>query len=236
MMRVSNHRLRLRLLGTALAASALSGCFLNADALPPNNVRSLDQLYHSLMRLQPAVIEPQVETITMIHKVNFTYGEGRLSQAEDDRLMRFIQESAADRKSRVEIDGPRKAAGRHDILTAARIAAIAEKLSAMGIDAGVAARPVESLAKPDDAIVVTITRAMVIEADCGVPKTIYGPRPTHIWSCTTSAALGRMVVDPMDLERGRPLGPGDGEQQTLGVQRYRTDQIKQPKADSTSGG
>ena len=236
MMNISTHRLHLRLLGTVLAASTLSGCFLNPDAMPPNDVRSVDRLYHSLIRLQPAVVEPQVETITMIHKVNFTYGEDFLSRAEDEELVRFLQESAADRKSRIEIDGPRKAAGRHDILTAARMAAIAEKLSAMGISAEIAAHPVQSMTKSDDAIVVTITRAMVIEPDCEVPKTIYSPRPTHVWSCSTATALGRMVVDPLDLASGRPLGPGDGDQQVLGVQRYRQDKVKALKNETTAGG
>lgn len=228
------HTLRFRMLGSALALAALSGCFLNPDAMPPTETVVTHQFYHSLMRLQPAIVEPQAETITMIHKVSFAFGEDDLSAGEAERLTRFLQASAADRKSRVRIDGPRKAAGRHDILTAARIASIAARLTEMGAHAEVAARPIESLTKPEDAIVVTVTRAMVIEPDCNVPKTIYTPRPTHIWTCSSAVALGRMVADPLDLARGRTLAPGDGETLAAGVERYRADKIKELDDEPTS--
>lgn len=226
------HLRRLIVLGAA--AAFLSGCFLNPDALPPNDTRSLDQLYHSAMRLQPSIVEPQIETVTMFHSAKFSFGEDTLSEAETERLVKFLQKSDANRKARIEIDGPRKAAGKHDILTAARIAAIADRLSTLGISAQISSRPIESLAKPEDAIVVSVTRAMIIEPDCDVPKTIYGPRPTHIWSCSNATALGRMVADPLDLERGRALAPGDGETLAAGIKRYREDEIKELDEEETS--
>lgn len=223
-----------RALGAVLAAGALSGCFLNPDAMPPNNVRQVDQLYHSFIRLQPAVVEPQVETVTMIHRVAFAYGVDAIEDREAARLDAFLAEVGADSRSRVEVDGPRRAGGAHDLMTAARLDAIVERLSAKGLQAAVPSRSIEALNRPEDAIVVTVTRAMVIEPDCEVPKTIYGPRPTNVWSCTSSVALGRMVADPLDLERGRTLGPGDGEALSLGVTRYRTGEIKPLKTESTN--
>ena len=234
MMLTPKHTFRLRLMGTALAMATLSGCFLNPDALPPTETVWSHQFYHSLIRLQPAVVEPQVETVTLIHEVAFAFGEDALSAHETEQLTKFLQDSAADRRSRIRIDGPRKAAGKHDILTAARIANIAAKLSDMGIQSEVAPRPIDSLVKSDDAIVVALTRAMVIEPDCAVPKTIYGPRPTHIWTCTTAVALGRMVADPLDLERGRPQDPGDAEALSLGVERYRDGKVTPLTSQSTS--
>ncbi len=229
------HTVRFPALWSALAATVLSGCFLNADSMPPNEVVSTHQLYNSLLQLAPAVVDPQAEIITMIHKTNFAFGEDELNGAETARLAKFLSDTAADRLTRIEINGPRKAAGKHDVLTAARIASISENLSGMGLNPAIAARPLESMTVSSDAIVVTVTRAMVIEPDCDVPKSIYTPRPTHIWSCSNTAVLGRMIADPLDLERGRPQGPGDAEALALGMQRYRVGKTKEIKGQSVSG-
>ena len=214
----------------------LSGCMLlNPDARPPTETVPSHQLYHSAMRLQPPVVRPQVETVAVLHTVRFAYGSDTPSPAEAERLAAFLNETRAGERARIAIDGPRKAAGRFDVLTEARIAAVTDAIADRGLAAEVARRPIESLARPEDAIVVTVTRAMVIEPDCAVPKTIYGPRPTHIWSCSTVTALGRMVVDPLDLQRGRTLAPGDGHTLAKGVERYRNDQIKPLKIETTEG-
>jgi type IV pilus biogenesis protein CpaD/CtpE len=229
------HTFRIRVLLPALAATTLSGCFLNPDTLPPNQVVPTHQLYNSLLRLAPAVVEPQAETITLIHKTNFAYGDDELNDNEVARLTKFLQDTGADRLTRIEVNGPRKAAGKHDLLTAARLASISERLSDLGLNPTIAARPIDSMTVPSDAVVVTVTRAMVIEPDCEVPKTIYGPRPTHIWSCASTAVLGKMIVDPLDLERGRPQGPGDGEALAPGMARYRAGKITPIKNQSATG-
>jgi pilus assembly protein CpaD len=225
-----------KLVASVTASLTLSGCFLNPDAMPPNDVRQTDQFYHSLLRLQQKVVEPQIEAVTMLHEVSFNFGEDKLSVDEMDRLAVFIAESKLDPHSRVSVDGPRKQSGSYDILTKARIDAIAAELREMGVRAQESPKPINSLAKPDEAIVVTVTRVMLIEPDCDVPKTIYGPRPTHVWSCSNAVALGRMVADPMDLHRGRTLGPADGETMARAIERYRTDKVKPLKGESTTGG
>ncbi len=219
------HTLRFRVLSAALATTILSGCFLNTDGMPPNEVVQSHRLYNSLLSLAPAIVEPQVEVITVIHKTNFAFGDDELNVSEIARLTKFLQGTGTDRQTRVEINGPRKAAGNHDVLTAARIASISEQLSDLGIRSAISARPIDSMTVPSDSIVVTVTRAMIIEPDCEVPKTIYGPRPTHIWSCANTVVLGRMVVNPLDLKRGRPQGPGDGEALAPGIARYRAGKI-----------
>ncbi len=234
MMFVSTRTFRFRSLYVTLASAMLSGCFLNPDSMPPNEVVPLHQLYNSMLSLAPAVVEPQAEIITMIHKTNFAFGADDLSDSEMVRLKKFLQDTGADRTTRIEISGPRKAAGKHDVLTAARIGSISTSLSNQGMRPAVASHPIDSMTVPDDAIVVTVTRAMVIEPDCNVPKTIYGPRPTHIWSCSNTAVLGRMIVDPLDLERGRPQGPGDGEALAPGIARYRAGKIKEIKSQSVT--
>ena len=224
---------RLAVLGAVPAL--LSGCFLNPDAMPPTKTVTTHQLYHSLIRLQPSVVRPQVETVEILHTVRFAFGSDALTPSEAERLVQFLRETRAGDQARIAIDGPRKAAGRFDILTEARLAAITDAIAGQGLAAEVARRPVESLARPQDAIIVTVSRAMVVEPDCDVPKTIYGPRPTHIWGCSNSVALGRMVVDPQDLDRGRTLAPADGHTLAKGVERYRNDAIKPLKTESTEG-
>ncbi len=232
----SVRRIALRYIGTAAIAAALSGCFLNPDAMPPNETRPLDQMYHSLMRLQPKMVEPQVETVTMLHEVKFGFGEDALSASESDRLLQFLSASMADMNSHVTIDGPRKSAGTFDVLTKARLDSISDRLGEVGVKVKPAPAAINSLSRPDDSIVVTVTRTMLIEPDCAVPKTIYGPRPTHVWSCTNAVTLGRMVADPRDLERGRTLAPAEGETMAKAIARYRADKIKTLKSESTSGG
>lgn len=45
--------------------------------------------------------------------------------------------------------------------------------------------------------------------------------------CANRANLARMVSDPRDLIRGRPLAPGDGIQANAAIERYHTDDIRE---------
>jgi len=208
---------------------------LNPDARPPTETVPAHRLYHSFLRLQPPLLEPQVEQITTVHKVAFATGDAALAKTEAARLEAFLRENnASQQNARVEVDGPRGPGGYHDALTTARLAALRDALRRVGLSADIPDRPVQSLTAPTEATVVMVTRAMVIEPDCSGPKTIYTPRPTHIWSCANATALGRMVADPLDLERGQPIGPADGEMAVQGVQRYRTDKVKALVTEDTA--
>ena len=48
------HTFRFRPFWTVLATITLSGCFLNPDSMPPNEVVQTHQLYNSLLQLAPA--------------------------------------------------------------------------------------------------------------------------------------------------------------------------------------
>lgn len=216
-------------------AAGLSGCFLNPDSLPPTEIVNTHALYHSLMRLQPPVVEPQVETVSVLHPVRFVPGSSELSEREITRLIDFLNQTYTTSDARIEIDGPRGPEGFRDGLEALRVASLSETLMHLGVDAEVPASPIESLSRPDDATVIVVTRAMVIEPDCSVPKTIYSPRPTHTWSCSSAVALGRMVANPLDLKRGRATGPADGESAAKAIQRYREGEIKQLEVEGTGG-
>ena len=111
------------------------------------------------LRLAPSVVEPQAEVITMIHKTNFAFGDDELSDGEVARLAKFLRDTGADRLTRIEVDGPRKAAGKHDVLTAARLASISDRLSGLGMNPAIAVRPIDSMTVAKDDIVVTVTRS-----------------------------------------------------------------------------
>jgi len=44
--------------------------------------------------------------------------------------------------------------------------------------------------------------------------------------CTSAANLRAMVADPADLERGKPLGPADGNRETRAVETYQQGKVK----------
>jgi hypothetical protein len=50
--------------------------------------------------------------------------------------------------------------------------------------------------------------------------------------CVSDANLRAMLEDPSDLQRGRPLGPADGERESLGVESYQADKPKGGQAAS----
>lgn len=51
--------------------------------------------------------------------------------------------------------------------------------------------------------------------------------PVSQLGCTNDRNLTQMVEDPRDLLHGRSLGPADAEHAANGVERYRTDEIKE---------
>jgi len=166
-------------------------------------------------------MRPQVEPITRVHTINFAPGSSELDDAEVERLLTFLQESAVHDGARIEIDGPRRDDRFFDPLTAARLADIDAELSRVGLEAEIPDRPIRSLARSDADIAVTVTRATVIPPDCSTEQPSLGMRPQFIHSCSNAALLGMMIADPTDLVRGRTLGPADGEAATQPIQRYR---------------
>ena len=215
------------LASTLLGATLLAGCHLEPlEQQDPIELVTHHTFDHANWRQLPPVVENQVEPITLVHAVDFAPGERGLREDERQALLVFLQESGVYNGARVEIDGPRGAGGYHDPVTATRMEAIRRSLAELGLQAQVLAKPATLLAKPDGQIVVTVTRAMVILPDCTQPQPDLFERPQHTWSCSTAANLGLMVVDPVDLERGRSPGPADGTASVLAIQRYRKGEVK----------
>jgi type IV pilus biogenesis protein CpaD/CtpE len=58
------------------------------------------------------------------------------------------------------------------------------------------------------------------------PTDRYSNADSPYLGCVTSINLRAMVADPMDLERGRPLGKADSERETRAVEAYQQGKVK----------
>ena len=59
--------------------------------------------------------------------------------------------------------------------------------------------------------------------------------PTDL-GCTNRSNLERMVEDPHDLDRGRKLGPADGERESLAIRNYEQGKVKFVSTDNNASG
>ena len=53
--------------------------------------------------------------------------------------------------------------------------------------------------------------------------------------CVSASNLRAMVANPEDLDRGRPLGPADGDRATRAIETYRAGPIKPFQGSGASG-
>ena len=224
---------RFTTLSIVLAALALTGCHIEEIQNNPIDVLSSHTFDHANWQQRPRTMDNQVEEITLVHTINFTQGDSELSEEEMGELLKFLQESGVHDGARIEIDGPRDQGGYHDPLTAARMSAIEAELTSIGLRSQVPARPITSLAKPEEAIAVTVSRAMVILPDCTTPQPEFALRPRAIFGCSNAAGLGMMIADPLDLKRGRAIDSADGEAASQSIQRYRAGKTKAIKIESS---
>ncbi len=199
----------------------LGACHIDPNTQTPIELINSHTFDHANWQQIPARIVNQVEPITFVHTTNFDPGETELSEAESARLLAFLQSSGVHQGARIEIDGPRGGGGYFDPVTAARVAEIEAELSAIGLRSEVPIRPTASLLRPDNAIAVSVTRAVVVVPDCSAPQPERASRPAYSFNCSNTAALGMMVAKPLDLERGRNEGAADGEAAARVIQLYR---------------
>jgi hypothetical protein len=67
------------------------------------------------------------------------------------------------------------------------------------------------------------------------PPNDFSNADSPYFGCTVAVNLRANVADPSDLEIGRPLGPANGERETLAVEAYQQGKIKPlPASSSTS--
>lgn len=218
---------QLAVLGTV---TLLGACHVDPDTQSAGEVFRSHTVDSANWQQIPARVVSQVEPITFVHTTNFDPGETTLSEAEFDRLLAFLQNSGVHQGARIEIDGPRGGGEYFDPVTAARVADIEARLTAIGLRSEIPVRPVTSLMRPDDAIAVSVSRAVVVLPDCTAPQPDPAMRPQYNYNCSNTAALGMMVANPLDLERGRNEGAADGERSAKVIELYR---LRQPTGYSS---
>ncbi len=213
---------RLAKLFPVLGLVALGACHVDPTTQNPIDLVTSHTFDHANWQQIPGQMKNQIEPITFTHSVNFGAGETDLNEAELTGLLAFLQKSGVHQGARIEIDGPRRQGGYFDPVTAARVSGIEAALSAIGLRSQVPVRPTTSLLRPDDAIAVSVTQAVVILPDCSTPQPAFATRPTYTYSCSNTATLGMMIANPLDLERGRPEGPADGQPAAKVIEMYRS--------------
>ncbi len=202
-------------------AALLGACHVDPVTQNPIELVNTHTFDFANWQQVPARVVNQVEPITFVHTTNFDPGETELNEEESGLLLAFLQNSGVHQGARIEIDGPRGGAGYFDPVTAARVAEIEAELSAIGLRSETPVRPTTSLLRPDDAIAVSVTRAVVVVPDCGAPQPEFAVRPGYNFNCSNTAALGMMVAKPLDLVRGRNEGAADGEPAARVIELYR---------------
>jgi type IV pilus biogenesis protein CpaD/CtpE len=67
------------------------------------------------------------------------------------------------------------------------------------------------------------------------PPSYFSNADSPYLGCTIAVNLRANVANPADLEIGRPLGPADGQRETLAIEAYQQGKIKPlPASSSTS--
>lgn len=171
--------------------------------------------------------ENKVTFIRLGHEVKFAASDTRLAPAEAERLAAFLRRSAVGYGDRVALILPDRGNARvHD----ARRQAVALALADHGILTSPIG-PIEGVAAAPDSVLITVGRYVVTPPACPdwskTPGYDVANRAASNFGCANAVNLGLMVADPGDLVAGRVPGPGDGDQNTLAIQRYREDKTKE---------
>jgi pilus assembly protein CpaD len=182
-------------------------------------------------------LTPHAEKRLAVDTVSFaqtlrTPAAGALDQAEADRLADFVRRNGGPDHGTVTL------VTRSD--ETRRRTAVLNALARIGVAPARVRFAVDDRGLALDEVRVAVARTAVTLPDCpdftSEMGSTYDNTPHSNWGCATAANLGLMIADPNDLIAGRGDGTGNGEALALGVQRYRTGQIKPLNIDDSQTG
>lgn len=210
-----------RLLGglPLIAALLLSGCN-TGDAWRTPDEYVNDLFRTAKWRPTDRVPENSVELILVEHIVTFGQGSAQMSDAEKKRLKDFLARARIGPSEQLSLYGPLRDRGQRDPVTTARLQFVRGELLVMGYTAK-APLVARSGQEEKDGISVVVERSVVISPDCEQAIPAPGHRPRFVLGCPNTYNLGQMIVDPLDLERGREAGPADGVFSADSIRAYR---------------
>jgi pilus biogenesis lipoprotein CpaD len=126
--------------------------------------------------------------------------------------------------NQVLIGAPTKTAAQNQVAQK-RLMAVRNALRLQGVNARVATvKSTDNKHTGDEVVVFAQTVALTVPDCPGYNQPIvldYEWRPETRLGCANAINLARMVSNPADLAQGRNLGPGDGTNNAMAIQRYR---------------
>ena len=165
------------------------------------------------------VREPRVQPIAVAHSVPFGAGSVTLDAATGQNIDAFLARQRVDRVDALEVAIP---AGGGEIARS-RAERILAYLKLKRLHAGLVIDDDPKM--PGDTVRLVVNRYQVALPGCpdwsGRGGITWDNQPSSNWGCANAVNLGLMVANPADLIGVRDAGPGDGEAQVLGIQRYR---------------
>ena len=182
-------------------------------------------------RWTPAPKEAQANRVQYAHDVPFTAGAEGLTAEERRRLDDFLAKVRIGYGDRVLlVAGPSGGKAGEGDLRSRRAEAIAAYLRSRRIKGRIIAGGFGITAPAKDRVKVIVRRLVVTLPPCpdwtSLPGWNVNNTVSSNWSCASAINLGRMVADPGDLVRGRPMDPGDGEFFATAIENYRKGETK----------
>lgn len=169
-----------------------------------------------------------VQWVRFTHPVRFVPGAADLEDSEARRLDAFLDRVGAGSNDQIQIDAVTDS-DLGETLAARRAGVVVTHLRDRGLSARSATTPAQSDTGQDTATVL-LGRYVVTPPDCPdwrkPPTGDFANREASNFGCASATNLGLMLVDPGDLIRGRPMGPGDGDALARGVRKYREGEAK----------
>jgi pilus assembly protein CpaD len=170
---------------------------------------------------------PKTNQVQAVHNdvvIPFPPGSARLGASEVDQLDRFL---AGDGGNRSQVSVVIGTASGPPNLAELRGREIQSRLARHGIPATILRGESDRMAP--NTVLVSIDRYVVTTPRCPdfskSTESNYTNTPDSNFGCANAQNLGVMVADPADLTRGRDLGPQDGPQSVLAIQRYRVGKV-----------
>lgn len=205
---------------------ALSACQNMADwqTAPVADIAKWQQIDY--------IPQARSERVLLEHSVRFRPNEAIVDPIEQARFDAFVARSSVGHDETVLLAVSQESGG--DPVGSARLGVVGDMLTRHGLFPDRAARPPAGRPLAPHTVLVTVRRDVLIEPDCNHGQPGRGQRPQLTFGCANAVNLGRMVADPADLRRGKPLGPGDAEFAARSVERYRKGETEELIDEATT--
>jgi pilus assembly protein CpaD len=193
------------LLATLAACDAPVTDYTNAEA--PNNL-TVNDASHSIV-------------------VRFVPRSDRLARGQAERLNRLVATGEIGPRDRISVSPSGSPA-----LAARRVTALSSEMLRFGMTVS----DVPLAVVPRDRAIIEIGRYLVSTPPCPnwsspASSDFTNMHPSN-FGCATATNFGEMVASPADLASGQPLGMAAGQPAAAAVNRYNTDKVVLPTANS----